>query len=210
MRLIIFTTAFALLSCGQKSDKGKEKSLPDDTINIMTDTVKTNRQDSSIVKDNLSTADLTDEATINNLLKTKFADKWHVLTDKEAGWDKNIYDNNIAGKKKKDPNFPYITKGDFNGDGKIDYAAIVTDNGHTENKIAIIAGAGHIVIWGDDYVGNGTLETIYNTDLKGVDNDGNEKQVKMKGDGIKVIMFDVGGYTIYWNGSSYKYLSMEL
>jgi hypothetical protein len=208
MRLIIFTAAFTLLSCGQNSDK--EKPRPNDTINKMTDTAKTNGRDSSIVTDNITSAYLPDEATINSLLKTKFADKWHVLTDKEAGWDKNIYDNNIAEKKKKDPDFPYITKGDFNRDGKIDYAALVTDNGHTENKIAIITGPDNIVIWGDDYVGNGTLETFHKADLKGIDNDGTEKQVKMNGDGIKVIMFDVAGYTIYWNGSSYKYLGMEL
>jgi hypothetical protein len=210
MRLIIFISAFTILSCGQNSYKEKEKPLQNDPINKMTDTAKTNGQDSSIVKDNITIADLPDEATINSLLKTKFADKWHVLTDKEAGWDKNIYDNNIAEKKKKNPDFPYITKGDFDGDGKVDYAAMVTNYGHTENKIAIITGPDNIVIWGEDYVGNGTLETFHKADLKGLDNDGNEKQVKMKGDGIRVIVFDVAGYTIYWNGSAFKYLSMEL
>ena len=56
----------------------------------------------------------------------------------------------ITDERKKDPNYPYITKGDLNGDNKTDYAVLITDDKDSFDelnvRLAIIPAGGPITL----------------------------------------------------------------
>ncbi len=162
-------------------------------------------------KDNSSFFTPPDANQVNELLRASFWNKWHVLTDQEAGWEANAFRDYINAGRKKNPNYPYIVKGDFDGDGRIDFAAVVTDNqkvyDRINTRIAVLPAAGTIVILDED-ANRATLGIRPKSDLEGTEN-GNPKKVKMRSEGVKVVMYDVGGYVVYWSGSAFKVIWLE-
>jgi hypothetical protein len=188
-------SAFILLSCGQNSSNENKEKAKNDTVKVSADTAK------AIVKE---TAHISPgEGIVNEAMKAKYGNKWHVLNDKEAKWMKDAFDYFIVPKRKEDPDYPYITKGDFNGDGRTDTAAVVTDD-HKENfRIAILVGPGQIELWEEDILINAALTTVPKGMIEGGDID-HPKKIKMKGDGINVEYFEQASFVIYWNGNSFK------
>ncbi len=195
MRFLIFISAFTLLSCGQKpSDK---KPVYKDTV--ISSVVKKD----SIVKTQQEINNTPDETAVNQSLAKGLDNKWHVMNDLEAGWLKDAFDYFIVPKRKENPDYPYITKGDFNGDGKTDTAALVTDANKNDFRIAFLPGSGKIELWEEDVLINAALTTVPKGMIEGEDID-HPKKIKTKGDAISVEYFEQASFVIYWTGSSYK------
>ena len=197
MRFLIFMSAFVLLSCGQNSSNENKEKTKTDTVKVPAGTAK------AIVKDEMSAYISPGEGNVNESMKAKYGNKWHVLNDKEAQCMKDVFDYFIAPKRKENPDYPYITKGDFNGDGKTDTAAVVTDDDKKDFRIAILSGPGKIELWEEDVLINAALSTVPKGTIEGGDID-HPKKIKMKGDGINVEYFEQASFVIYWNGSSFK------
>jgi hypothetical protein len=190
-------SAIVLLSCGQNSSGEKKEKVKDDTVKVSADTTK------AIAKGEISAYTSPGEGNVNEALKTKYGNKWHVLNDQEAKWMKDAFDYFIVPKRKEDPDYPYITKGDFNADGKTDIAAVVTDDDKKDFRIAILLGSGKIELWEEDILINAALTTVPKGMIEGGDID-HPKKIKLKGDGINVEYFEQASFVIYWNGSSFK------
>src|SRR5258706_9686040 len=156
MRLLIFMSAFILLSCGQNSSGGKKETAKEDTVKVPADTAKT----TAIVKNEIPAYFSPDEGAVNETLKAKYGNKWHVLNDKEAKWVKDAFDYFIVPKRKENPGYPYISKGDFNSDGKTDTAALVTDDNNKDFRIATLMGSDKIELWEEDVLINAALTTV--------------------------------------------------
>ncbi|HMK26518.1 MAG TPA: hypothetical protein VK483_10850 [Chitinophagaceae bacterium] len=195
MRLLIFMSAFVLLSCGQNSSNENKEKAKNDTVKVSADTAKASVKEPVHISPG--------EGIVNETLKAKYGNKWHVLNDKEAKWMKDAFDYFIVPKRKEDPDYPYITKGDFNGDGRTDTAAVVTDDNKENFRIAILAGPGKIELWEEDMLINAALTTVPKGMIEGGDID-HPKKIKLKGDGINVEYFEQASFVIYWNGSSFK------
>jgi hypothetical protein len=195
MRFLIFISVFTFLSCGQKSSDKKPVNKEAAT--------NTDMKKDSITKTQQEFYHSLDETPVNQSLAKRSGNKWHVMNDREAGWIKDAFDYFIAPKRKEYPDYPYITKGDFNSDGKTDTAAVVTDDTKKDFRIAILMGVGKIELWEEDVLINAALSTI----PKGIIEGGNidhPKKIKMKGDGINVEYFEQASFIIYWTGSSFK------
>ncbi|MEI2737462.1 MAG: hypothetical protein V9F01_01605 [Chitinophagaceae bacterium] len=123
MRILMFIAAVSLLSCGQSSSNKKKEAVTGDSTKEIADTAKV----APSVKEATLPYTAPDEAAVNEALKAVYGNDWHVLNDQEAKWMKDAFDYFIVPKRKEEPNYPYITKGDFNGDSKPDMAAVVTD-----------------------------------------------------------------------------------
>ncbi len=199
MRFFIFITAISLLSCGQSSTAKKEDSAKQDTAKTAIDTTTA----TSVVKTEEASYTTPDEATVNGLLNAKFGTQWHVLNDKEAKWMKDAFDYFIVPKRKESPNYPYITKGDFNADGKNDMAAVVTDSIKNSYKIAIILGPDNIKLWEEDIMIDAALSTTPKSVIEGMEGE-KIKKVKLKADGINVEYFEKASFVLYWSGTDFK------
>jgi hypothetical protein len=199
MKFLLFIAAVSLLSCGQNSSKGKEDVSTTDTTKTAIDTAKT----TSVAKEDPSTYTAPDEEAVNELLKEKFENKWHVLNDKEAKWMKDAFDYFIVPKRKEFPNYPYIIKGDYNADGKSDMAAVVTDSTKSNYRIAILLGADNIQLWEEDIMIDAALSSIPKSTIEGMDGE-KTKKVKLKGDGINVEYFEKASFVLYWDKGSFK------
>ena len=88
MKFLIFITAPLLLSCGQNSAKEKAEISKPDTIKTI-----------QVVKDEPLVYTTPDEGAVNEMLKSKFENKWHVLNDMEANWMKDAFDYFIVPKR---------------------------------------------------------------------------------------------------------------
>ena len=110
MRFPIIIAVVFFISCGQNSSKKTETSSKDDSTKPAIETIKTLPRE----KDRPITYTTPDEEPVNEILKVKYGTEWHVLNDKEATWMKDAFDYFIVPKRKDNPNYPYITKGDFN------------------------------------------------------------------------------------------------
>jgi hypothetical protein len=199
MKFLVFIAAVSLLSCGQNSTKGKEDVSTTDTAKTAVDTAKT----TPVAKEDTPAYTTPDEEAVNELLKAKFETKWHVLNDKEAKWMKDAFDYFIVPKRKENPNYPYITKGDYNADGKADMAAVVTDSTKSSFRIAILLGAGNIQLWEEDIMIDAALSTIPKSTIEGMDGE-KTKKIKLRGDGINVEYFEKASFVLYWDKSTFK------
>ncbi len=196
MRLFLISIIILLLSCNGKSssedvkeeDTAIKELLTNDTVSIAPTGTKQNQTAL--------------ETEINKILQEKFQGKWKVLNDSTANWMKDEFDYFIAPKRKYDPDYPYICKGDYNADGKPDYAAIITDANKTSYQIAIFPADGEIILWKEDVEGS-AIENLSKTEVLGFEGE-KEKKVTLKSDGINVVFFEKSSYVIYWNGASFK------
>ena len=202
MRMLFFIAATALLSCGHNSSKEKKEPVKEDTTKKTVDTAKIN----PVVKVEEPPYATPDEGVVNEALSTKFGTKWHVVNDKEAKWIKDAFEYFIVPKRKELPNYPYITKGDFNGDGKADMAAVVTDSTRSSYQVAIILGPDNIKFWDEDIMVDAAITTIAKSEVISIPNEENEKikKIKMKVDGINIEYFERASFVVYQDKSSFK------
>jgi hypothetical protein len=198
MRLLIFMSAFILLSCGQNSPDKKPVNK-DTAFNAVV-------KKDSIAKMRPEFYTTPDEKPVNESLAKKFGSKWHVMNDREARWIKDAFEYFIVPRRKENPDYPYITNGDFDGDGKADTAAVVTDADKKDFRIAILPGLGNIELWKDDVLINAALTTIAKGEAVEGGNNDHPKKIKMKNDGINVEYFEQASFVIYRSGGSFKRL----
>ena len=199
MKFLLFIATVSLLSCSQKSKKGKEDVPKTDTIITNVDTAKT----TPLVKDDPLPYNSPLEQPLNEALKKVYGNDWHILNDQEAKWMKDAFDYFIVPKRKVDPNYPYITRGDFNGDNKPDIASAVTASIKKKFRIAIFLGQDNIKIWDEDIMIDAALSTIPKSTIEGMDGE-KTKKIKLKGDGINVEYFEKASFVIYWSGTDFK------
>jgi len=146
---------------------------------------------------------------IENLIKNNYGSQWNILNDKQANWDKYDLENFILPERKRinNPDYPYIIKGDFDGNGKLDYVATLSkSNDNRMSKLAIILDNGNVYFYdlepGLYSLGCGTERQIHI-----YDEDGETliNSVNLKGDGISVGIFETGySFVIYWTGSNFE------
>lgn len=199
MRLLVFIAAISLLSCGQNSTEKKKETPKDDTTKIAVDTTKSTLP----VPDNPPAYISPGEAAVNELLKASYGNGWHVMSDNEATWMKDAFEYFIVPKRKENPNYPYITKGDYNADGKEDMAAVVIDSTKTAYQIAIILSADKIMFWKEDVLDDAAISTVPKSTIEGMDGE-KTKKIKLKVDGINVEYFEKASFVLYWDKGSFK------
>ncbi|MEO7984024.1 MAG: FG-GAP repeat protein [Bacteroidota bacterium] len=199
MRFLIFVAAISLWSCGQHEADKKEEVSNNDTSKTRPDTART----TPVAKENPLPTSSPDEVAVNEKLKASYGTKWHVLNDKEAKWMKDAFDYFIVPKRKKNPNYPYIAKGDFNGDGKQDMAAVVTDNNRENFRVAILLAPDKIQLWEEDIMIDAALSSTPRSTIEGMDGE-KTKKVKLKGDGVNVEYFEKASFVLYWDKNSFK------
>lgn len=200
MRLLVFLASTILVSCGQSSSPGNKPSTTDDTAKS---SAATATAQPVLQTDSMAAYTLPDEGLVNGALKAVYSNKWHVVNDNEAKWMKDAFDYFIVPRRKTAPNYPYITKGDYNADGKPDMAALVTDSLKSNYRVAIILGTGNIKLWEEDIMIDAALSTIPPSTIDGMDGE-KTKKVKLKGDGINIEYFEKASFVLYWDKSSFK------
>lgn len=203
MRLLIFVALLPVLSCGPNASTKREAT---DTVIVKNDTaVNTTTLQK---KDTVSVPGPTPLAqTIDGILKNEKGNKWHVLNDREAKWISGQFDYFIVPKRKDNPDYPYIARGDFNGDGSSDLAAVVTDETKTKYQLAIILSADEaspkILSWDEDILEDAAISAIPKSLIEGFEG-GKTKKVNLKAEAINVEYFEKAAFVIYWNGSAFK------
>lgn len=197
-RLLLFSIS-GLLSCGQNGDSGKQEPPIAVTATKAADTAST----TPVVKQSSLQYITPDEGAVNRSLSNKFGTEWHVLNDKEATWMKDAFDYFIVSKRKEFPNYPYITSGDFNADGKQDTAAVVTDSLKTKYRIAILLAENKILFWDEDILEDAAISTVPRSEIVGGD-EKKTKKIKLKGEGINIEYFEKASFVLYWDRSSFK------
>ena len=194
MRLTVFAFLLVLFSCAQKKT-GQETSKTETTSAVPNDTAKP--------AEPVVTAPSAAVTEINSLLAEKFGGTLAVITDADANWRKDEFDYFIAPKRKADPDYPYLAKGDFNGDGQQDAAALVKTKDKPAYQLAIIFGSPldkHRISFWKDNIDVCAVSAYPKGELQGID----EPNVNMKGDGINVEYYEKASFVVYWDGKSFK------
>ena len=140
---------------------------------------------------------------VNQLLAEYSDSTLAVLTDESAAWKKDDFDYFIAPKRKNNPDYPYLTKGDFNGDGQVDMAALVKTKDKAEYQLAILLGQplskDRIIFWKED-IDICALSTYPKGELAGMD----QPPFQLKADAINVEYFERATLVIYWDGKAFR------
>jgi len=206
--LFIIPVMLVFIACNQSKTKEKKEATQKDSSNMVSDSAGANK--------NLpQRAMLPDEAMINGLLKSKGHEKWRLITDAEARVDSfNYYVETVGKARVKNPDFPFIAKGDFNGDGKMDYAALVmTDEKFdttTLTKVVIFLADGDMIITEADSDNHTTVDlSPKSSKVHGFLDGKTETDIKLKYDAVDVSNWDAGGDYIYWDGKKWRKLHDE-
>ncbi len=188
---------FLFAACGQSSS-GKKESKAD---TIKSDSITVIDSGDTI---HVDTPNIPWTGAVNDQLKKLSAGKWRVVSDAESGWAKDVFDYFVAPERKKDPDFPYITKGDYDCDGKPDVAALVTDATHKVFKLVFILDDGKkIELWKEDVQG-AAIKNLTKSEVTGFEELEKEKKVQLKCDGVDVAWFETSSYVVYWNGRKFE------
>lgn len=207
MRLQVLIMTLFLISCGQNSSSKKETQSYKDSIKTAADTPGSKKEQikSSVDKSGQTATALSIQ--VNRILNDKPGNKWHVLNDGEARWISGQFDYFITPKRKENPDYPYIAKGDFNGDEKPDIAALVTDSSKRNYQLVIIMNAdedtNQIITWKEDIAEDAAISFIPKSVIEGFEGE-KTKKIKMKADGINVEYFETSSFVLYWSGSAFK------
>lgn len=194
MRLTAFAILLVLLSCGQKKSDQKGPAA---------DTTTTPAKDTTKPMGPVVTGPSAAVREINGLLAEKFGGTMAVITDTDANWMKDEFEYFIAPKRKTDPDYPYLAKGDFNGDGQPDAAALVKTKDKPEYQLAIIFGSPldkHRISFWKNNIDVCAISTYPKGELQGID----EPSVNMNGDGINVEYYEKASFVVYWDGKKFK------
>ena len=187
MRFYILLLPIILFSCGENAEK-KET--------IATDSITANK---TITKVETTPSITKREVQVNAFLQSKLPGQWVMVNDEIAKWPKDVFDYFIAAKRKADHDYPYLALGDFNVDGKRDYAMLVTSYDRTKYRIAIALDTSKIIIWDDDVQG-AAINTHPKEDLGSIDG----KKAKLKGEAINVEFFEKSAWVLYWDGKTFQ------
>lgn len=193
MKYISWVVVVFLLSCGSGKPKEKKADTTDTTAH----------KPGSISPSQPGAGQPPLASEINNLLSEKFGGTLQVMTDADAKWQKDEFDYFIAPKRKSDPEYPYACRGDFNGDGQQDAAALIKPKNNPGYQLAIVFGnpldKHRISFWTED-IDVCAVSTYPKGELEGID----KPKVQMKGDGINVEFFERATFVIYWDGKGFQ------
>lgn len=195
MIAVIFLIVMA--SCGQNDAKEKEIIPAVDTLKPASAATTTVPPTSTVTGPSESVT------LINSLLTDKFGGTLRVVTDTDANWPKDVFDYFIAPKRKENPDYPYVAKGDFNGDRQEDAAALIKTQGKAAYQLAILFGSPldkhRVSFWKED-IDICAISGYPKGELQGID----EPEVAMKGDGILVEFYEKAMFVVYWDGKKFK------
>ena len=189
MRLSYLFVAVIIVSCGQNNST---RQTATDSVKINTDTVH------EVVQPPVDSAAIR-IAEFEKRLSASSGSNWKVVNDSIAHWPKDVFDYFIKGKRKDNPDYPYIASGDFDGDQKTDTAFLVTNETRTDYQLAISLSSGRIVYWKED-IDLAAITTFSKKELNGW----NGEKIKMKADGIEVEYYEKAAFVLYWTGSAFK------
>ncbi|MFZ1561626.1 MAG: zinc-ribbon domain-containing protein [Saprospiraceae bacterium] len=140
------------------------------------------------------------EGDINTILAEKYGTKYRVTTDNDRKWEKYAFENFVTPERKKFEYYPYIVKGDFNGDGNLDLAAEVINTENNYGRLAIIWGKSNAIKFYDGQLCS-AISFIPNNEWKSHWESGS---VQLQGDAILVTCFEKSAWILYWDGNSFQ------
>lgn len=140
------------------------------------------------------------EADINEVLIAQSHEEYRVVTDKDRNWDKYEFDNFVTPERSKFSYYPYIVKGDFDGDNVPDLAAEVrnTNNGYT--RLALLWGKTKKLTFYDGQLCS-ALSFVPAAEWK---SHWEEASVTLTADAIMVSCYEKSAWLLYWNGRSFQ------
>jgi len=179
----IFTLLF--LACNQAG----KKETPVDTTAINTDTIP-----------NLS---ITPGAGSVNARLANEPGNWRLMTDSGSGWTKDALEYFVYPQRRADPDYPYISRGDYNCDGHSDLAALVTDGTGSQVKLLFIYGNSSRLDWWKEDMQGAALKNMKKQDF-GAMRDEKEIRVSLQCDAVEAEWFEKATQVIFWNEKQYE------
>lgn len=140
------------------------------------------------------------EAEVNAVLANQYGAKYRVVADKDRGWDKYEFEHFVLPNRKTFEYYPYIVKGDFDGDKVADLAAEVVNTENNYHRLAFV--------WGGD-----KRLTFYDGQLCSAISflPANEWKshweavaVHLEADAILVECYEKSAWILYWDGRAFQ------
>ena len=181
MRLIAFLLACCLLGC-----KDKKRTVETVPPAVQTDT--------------LPDLTRTPGADSINTVLSGLPGQWKLVTDERSGWTNDALEYFVYTRRKTDPDYPYISRGDYNCDGQPDVAALVADSSRV--KLAILYAGGKVEWWDEDMTGV-ALSNMKKQDF-GAMKDEQELKVSLGCDAVEAEWFEKATQVIYFDGKKFQ------
>ncbi|MFZ1704886.1 MAG: SH3 domain-containing protein [Saprospiraceae bacterium] len=137
---------------------------------------------------------------INAKLASLYNSKYRVVTDNDKNWSKYDFDNFITPERKKFQYFPYIVKGDFNGDGISDLAAEIKNTENNFERLVFIFGGNNLIKFYDGQLCSSISFIPANEWVSHWESG----SLKLNADAIIVSCFEKSGWILYWDGNTIK------
>jgi len=147
------------------------------------------------------------EKYVNKALSEKYGKTYCVVTDKDILYEKYFIENYLIPRREKNKYYPYIVKGDFDGDGKTDIAAKVK---YTNSQFNCGLGIKTFlaVFWGDEkgvkVYEDQEVSAISLLKYEDVKKQFRRIPLKFRADAIVDEIWERSNSILYWNGYSFK------
>jgi predicted nucleic acid-binding Zn ribbon protein len=143
---------------------------------------------------------------VNKALSEKYGKTYCVVTDKDILYVKYYINEYLIPRRKNNKYYPYIVKGDFDGDGKTDIAAIVKQT--NDQLCGLGTNTFLAVFWGDEkgikVYKNQEVSAISLLKYEDVKKQFRRIPLKFRADAIVDEIWEKFDYLLYWNGYSFK------
>ena len=175
-----------LLLCGLLGCKDKKRTVETPTPVVQTDTLP-----------DLSRTPGLD--SVNSLL-SKLPGGWQLVTDSGSGWTRDALEYFVYTRRKTEPDYPYISRGDYNCDGQPDVAALVADS--NDIRLAFLLSGEKMEWWTEDMRG-AALSNMKKQDFVAM-KDERELKVSLGCDAVEAEWFEKATQVIYWDGKKFQ------
>jgi hypothetical protein len=139
------------------------------------------------------------EAEVNAALAAQFGAKYRVVTDKDRGWDAYSFEHFVLPNRKTFEYYPYIVKGDFDGDRVADLAAEVINTENNYHRLAFVWGDGRLTFYDGQLCS--AISFLPANEWK---SHWEATAVHLAADAIMVECFEKSAWILYWDGHAFQ------
>lgn len=139
------------------------------------------------------------ESDVNSALAAEYGAKYRVVTDQDRKWDKHEFDTFVIPEREKFEYYPYIVKGDFDGDKVSDLAAEVVNTENNYHRLAVVWGGSHRLSFYDGQLCS-ALSFAPANEWK---SHWEEAAVTLAADAIMVSCYEKSAWLLYWTGRGF-------
>ncbi|MBY0497073.1 MAG: hypothetical protein K2Y23_22955 [Cyanobacteria bacterium] len=140
-----------------------------------------------------------DSVNASALLSAHGHGGYRLTTDADRNWDKYEFDTFVTPGRAASPQYPFAVRGDFDGDGREDFALDVVETASRSARLALVWGHGGVM-----FLDNELCSAMSLVEPKELKSHWEARPLKLSTHAIEINCYEKSSYLLYWDGNGFR------